>query len=136
MRAPLPLLLTLSLLLAGCGQSVPLPAVSGPDISQAVSLPDGQWPDHALTADLPQPEGGTVADARATEDGKLCCFTLTGLTEEALTAWLNALSLADFATLSFTQEKDTTCALLTGGSVCLSIAHNGESAAVSVVPAE
>jgi len=134
MRALLPLLLTLCLLLTGCGQSVPLPAVSGPDVSQTVSLPDGQWPDHALTADLPQPEGGTVADARATEDGKLCCFTLTGLTEEELTAWLNDLTLDDFATLSFTQEKDTTCALLTGCGLCLSIAHSGESATVSVVP--
>lgn len=136
MRALFPLLLTLCLLLAGCGQPAPLPAVSGPDVTQTLSLPEGRWPDHALTADLPQPEAGTVADARATEDGKMCWFTLTGLSEAELTAWLNDLTLADFATLSFTQEKDATCALLTGSGVCLSIAHSGENAAVSVTPAE
>ena len=125
----------LALALASCGASPsPAPADSGA-LPEALEIVNGAWPDNDFTAAVPRPETGVLESGWLAE-GAYCALTLTGVDDDAFAGYLTLLEDAGFSQAAYNSEAlamgVSAGTLYTGGNVGVSLAHQGDTLALSI----
>ena len=129
------LLMLLIGLVAACGNSdVSVADDTGEDSTDALSenlvmLDAGEWPQNEYTANISQPESGTVAQGWIDPDHHRCYIDMTGVSSEAMEDWYNALLNSGFTEDGKAveeiegQDYISINAQLQKDGVCISVTH-------------
>lgn len=94
-----------------------------------IMLDAGKWPQNEYTADIPQPESGTVSRGWIDPDNHFCSIDMTGVSSKAMENWYGLLldngftEIERVAEVIKNQNYTSTNALLQKDGISISMTH-------------
>jgi hypothetical protein len=131
------LIVALTVLMAACGDSS-ISKTEDTANNSGNSLPEnfvmldtGEWPQNEYTANIPQPESGTLLHGWIDPDKEYCSLTLSGITQAESEQYVKALKEAGFTEVEKVSEEIngdyvSVGTLLTSGDTSVSISYTDD----------
>ncbi|HIQ82304.1 MAG TPA: hypothetical protein IAA52_04305 [Candidatus Pullichristensenella stercorigallinarum] len=109
----------LALLLSGCADVRP-----APPLPSATAEYTAAWPQNALTAQIPRPDGGSVQYILDDSANGRCLIAMEGISEEETAAWVQVARTCGYAEVISETEAASTGMMFEKDGIVLSVAYS------------